>query len=221
MSSQFAHFSLYVLNQMQNVHLSRIPLFPLHQGLFPDGLLQLTIFEVRYLDLIRQCEASKSPFGVAIITAGSEIETAGSQPVLCDYGTMATIESLTKPQPYLFKVICKGGTRFLMNNYEQGKYGVWYGHVIQLEVDPVAPIPAHLQHLADKLGRIIANLQRDGQATRLPFGTPYKLDECGWVANRLAELLALEPAEKHALLAEDNPIDRLQAVAAKMVGSKR
>jgi uncharacterized protein len=205
---------------MQGAHLSRIPLFPLHQGLFPDGLLQLTIFEVRYLDLMRQCEASNTTFGVAIITEGSEVETAGTMPLLCDYGTMASIESLKKVQPYLFKVTCKGGHRFLMNNYQQGKYGVWYGDVIQLETDPVAPIPTHLQHLADKLGNIIANLQRDGQATRLPFGPPYKLDECGWVANRLAELLPLEPIEKHALLAEDNPIDRLEAVASKMVRSK-
>jgi uncharacterized protein len=205
---------------MQGDHLSRIPLFPLHQGLFPDGLLQLTIFEVRYLDLMRQCEASKTPFGVVIITEGSEVETAGYMPKLCDYGTMASIESLKKVQPYLFKVTCKGGTRFLMNNYQQGKYGVWYGDVIQLETDPVAPIPAHLQHLADKLGGIIANLQRDGQASRLPFGPPYKLDECGWVSNRLAELLPLEPEEKHNLLAEDNPIDRLEAVASKMVRSK-
>jgi uncharacterized protein len=205
---------------MQDPHLTRIPLFPLHQGLFPDGLLQLTVFEVRYLDLMRQCEASKTPFGVAIITQGSEIETAGVTPKLCDYGTMATIQTLTKAQPYLFKVTCQGGPRFLMNNYEQGKYGVWYGHVIQLEADPVAPIPTHLQHLADKLGQIIAGLQRDGQATRLPFGAPYKLDECGWVANRLAELLPLAPEEKHALLAEDDPIDRLEAVASKMVRSK-
>jgi uncharacterized protein len=205
---------------MQDPHLTRIPLFPLHQGLFPDGLLQLSIFEVRYLDLMRQCEASKTPFGVAIITQGSEIETAGVIPTLCDYGTMATIQTLTKAQPYLFKVVCNGGARFLMNNYEQGKYGVWYGHVIQLEADPIAPIPAHLQPLADKLGRIIADLQRDGQATRLPFGAPYKLDECGWVANRLAELLPLAPEEKHALLAEDDPIDRLEAVASKMFRSK-
>jgi uncharacterized protein len=205
---------------MENAHLTRIPLFPLHQGLFPDGLLQLSIFEVRYLDLMRQCEASKTPFGVAIITEGSEIETAGSKPTLCDYGTIATIESLKKVQPYLFKVLCKGGPRFLMNNYQQGKYGVWYGDVIQLEMDPVAPIPSNLLHLADKLGRIIANLQRDGLATRLPFGPPYKLDECGWVANRLADLLPLEPQEKHALLSEDNPIDRLQAIALKMVDAK-
>ncbi len=199
--------------RMQDAHLNRIPLFPLHHGLFPDGLLRLNIFEVRYLDLMRQCEESQTPFGVTIIAEGSEVDSATSRLSLCDYGTIATIENLSKSQPTLFKVSCRGGARFLMNSYERGKYGVWYGHVIQLEPDPVAPIPTHLQYLANHLGSIIANLQRDGQISRLPFDAPYKLDECGWVANRLAELLPLAPEEKHALLAEDDPVDRLAAVA--------
>jgi uncharacterized protein len=205
---------------MQDAHLTRIPLFPLHQGLFPEGVLQLSIFEVRYLDLMRKCEATKTPFGIVFIADGQEIATPGARPLLCDYGTMANIESLTKSQPYLFKVVCKGGLRFLMKDYEQGQFGVWYGNVIHLEPDPIAQVPTHLQYLADKLGSIIAGVQRDGQAERLPFGSPYKLDECGWVANRLTELLPLAPEEKSALLAEQNPIDRLEAVASKMIRSK-
>jgi uncharacterized protein len=204
---------------MQDTHLTRIPLFPLHQGLFPEGILQLSIFEVRYLDLMRQCEASKTPFGIVFIAEGSEIERAGSMPKFCDFGTLANIQSLTKAQPYLFKVICKGGTRFLMKEYEQGKYGVWYGKVMYLEEDPIAEIPTHLQYLANKLGSIIAGVQKDGQATRLPFGAPYKLEECGWVANRLAELLPIAPEEKNALLAEQNPIDRLEMIASKIMRS--
>jgi uncharacterized protein len=205
---------------MYDAHLTRIPLFPLHQGLFPDGMLQLSIFEVRYLDLMRKCEATNSPFGIVFISDGEEVETAGSRPLLCNYGTMASIESLTKPQPYLFKVICKGGLRFFMKDYEQGQFGVWYGNVIHLEPDPIAQIPSQFQYLADKLGSIIADLQRNGQPNRLPFGTPYRLDECGWVANRLAELLPLAPEEKSKLLAEQDPKDRLEAIASKMVRSK-
>jgi uncharacterized protein len=169
---------------------------------------------------MRKCEASKTPFGVVFISEGQEVSSPGARPLLCNYGTMANIESLTKSQPYLFKVMCKGGLRFLMKDYEVGQFGVWYGNVIHLEADPIAEIPSNLQYLADKLGAIIADVQRDGQATRLPFGRPYKLDECGWVANRLAELLPLAPEEKSALLAEQNPIDRLEAVAAKMFRSK-
>ena len=37
-----------------------IPLFPLGAGLFPDGLLALRIFEVRYLDMVRRALKEKS-----------------------------------------------------------------------------------------------------------------------------------------------------------------
>jgi uncharacterized protein len=204
---------------MQDPHLTRIPLFPLHQGLFPEGILQLSIFEVRYLDLIRQCDAAKTPFGIVFIADGSEVETPGSTPKFCNFGTLANIKVFKKVQPYLYKVFCKGGARFLMKEYERGQYGVWYGKVMFLEQDPVAEIPAHLQYLANKLGRIIAGVQKDGQATRLPFDAPYKLEESGWVANRLAELLPIAPEEKSALLAEQNPIDRLQMIASKITRS--
>jgi uncharacterized protein len=204
---------------MQDSHLTRIPLFPLHQGLFPGGVVQLSIFEVRYLDLMRQCEASKAPFGIAFLSEGSEVETAGARPKLCSYGTLASIQSLKKVQPYLFKVMCKAGTKFLMKEYERGQYGVWYGKVMYLEEDPFAAIPPHLQYLANKLGRIIADVQKDGQATRLPFDTPYNLEDGGWVANRLADLLPISPDEKNELLAELNPIDRLEMIASKITRS--
>ena len=32
-----------------------LPLFPLQSVLFPDGLLELKVFEARYLDLIATC----------------------------------------------------------------------------------------------------------------------------------------------------------------------
>jgi len=34
---------------------AELPLFPLQTVLFPDGLLELKVFEARYLDLIAAC----------------------------------------------------------------------------------------------------------------------------------------------------------------------
>jgi len=42
----------------------KIALFPLSHGVFPDGMLSLQIFEVRYLDLIKRCHTQQIPFGV-------------------------------------------------------------------------------------------------------------------------------------------------------------
>ena len=44
--------------------LTSLPLFPLGTVLFPDGMLPLQIFEVRYLDMIGKCHKTGAPFGV-------------------------------------------------------------------------------------------------------------------------------------------------------------
>jgi Lon protease-like protein len=63
------------------------------------------------------------------------------------------------------------------------------------------------------LGRGIAQAQTDGRLGELPLQAPYRLDECGWVANRWAELLPLSAEEKMALLAQPDPQARLVQVA--------
>ena len=44
-----------------------LPLFPLQTVLFPDGLLELKIFETRYLDLMSRCMREQAPFGVVAL----------------------------------------------------------------------------------------------------------------------------------------------------------
>jgi len=43
---------------------AELPLFPLQTVLFPDGLLELKVFEARYLDLIAACLRDSTGFGV-------------------------------------------------------------------------------------------------------------------------------------------------------------
>ncbi|MDO9023444.1 LON peptidase substrate-binding domain-containing protein, partial [Zwartia sp.] len=54
-----------------------IPLFPLGSTLFPDGLLALKIFEVRYLDMIKACFKTGAPFGVVTLNRGGEVRIPG------------------------------------------------------------------------------------------------------------------------------------------------
>ena len=46
----------------------------------------------------------------------------------------------------------------------------------------------------------------------MPLQAPFRLDECGWVANRWAELLPLSTDEKLRLLVLDNPLLRLELI---------
>ena len=191
----------------------RIALFPLSHGVFPDGVLRLQIFEVRYLDLIRRCHREQTPFGVAWLATGNEVAVPGQVPRLHDVGTLAHIEDLQTVQAALLRVRCVGGQRFQLGAVEAGPYGVWYGDVEYLPDDEPTAIPHELQPLANRLGKGIAQAQGGGLLHELPLQAPFRLDECGWVANRWAELLPLPTEEKLALLAEPDPLARLARVS--------
>ena len=196
--------------------MERIPLFPLSHGVFPDGVLRLQIFEVRCLDLIRRCHREQTPFGVAWIEQGQEVTVPGQQPTLHSYGTVAHIDSLETVQAALLRIRCHGGQRFALHRTHAGPLGVWQGEVEYLAPDAAVDIPPDLEYLAQRLGRGIAQAQADGRLPELPLLAPFRLDECGWVANRWAELLPLPTIYKQALLQESDPLTRLRAIDRSM-----
>ena len=193
-----------------------IPLFPLSHGLYPDGRLDLQIFEVRYLDLVRRCHREQTPFGIAWIEEGQEVTVPGQMPKLFSYGTLAHIDSLETVQAALLRIRCHGGQRFALHRTHAGPLGVWHGDVEYLAPDAALDIPPELEYLAQRLGRGIAMAQRDGRLAELPLLPPFRLDECGWVANRWAELLPLPTVYKQALLQESDPLTRLRAIDRSM-----
>lgn len=193
---------------------TKIALFPLTHGMFPDGMLSLQIFEVRYLDLIKRCYQQQLPFGVVWLKKGSEVQVPDETPLLHSYGCIAHIRDFEEVQPNLFRVICQGGVRFELHDTQPGPYGVWQGEVSYLPNDPEVDLPESMQHHANRLGKVIASAQQQGQSHRLPIMKPYLLDQCGWVANRYAEALNISVEEKQKLLCELNPLKRMQEVDA-------
>ena len=173
----------------------------------------MQIFEVRYLDLIRQCQREERPFGVVMLHQGQEVQQAGVMETPGTWGCLAHLESVEQIQPALLRVSCRGGQRFQLTHCERGAYGRWRGQARWLDPDPVVSIPSQLQPLADRLGQLIADAQRRGMEAMLPLAAPYRLDEAGWVANRWAELLPLAVPFKEHLLSTDDPLKRLQLVA--------
>ena len=190
-----------------------IPLFPLSHGIFPDGMLQLQIFEVRYLDLMKRCHQNQVPFGVAWLRAGREVQVPGEEPLMHSHGCLAHIREFEQVQPNFFRLICQGGLRFELTSVSPGPLGVWQGQVNYLPQDPEIELPQHLQSHADRLGKVIATAQKQGFLERLPIFAPYHLDQCGWLANRYAEAIEAEPAIKQQLLSEPDPLKRMEAVA--------
>lgn len=193
--------------------LRSLPLCPLGTVLFPDGMLPLRIFEVRYLDMIGRCQRAGAPFGVVCLTQGSEVRQPGATEAFHSVGTLATVTRLETPQPGLMVIRASGTQRFRITSREQLKHGLWVGDVERLPADQPVPVPPDLQPPADALGKLIESLQqRAGAAGELPLQEPWRLQDCGWVANRWCELLPLPIEMKQRLMELDNPLLRLELV---------
>ncbi len=198
----------------QTLTLSSLPLFPLASVLFPDGVLALRVFEVRYLDMVRKCHQTGAPFGVVSLTQGSEVRRAGApDEQFHDVGTLAVIEQLASPQPGLITLVCKGTERFRITQRNHLVHGLWIASVSQLDRDLSIPIPEDLKKTATALTRVLHTLHaRDALNPAAKLPTPEQLDDCGWVANRWCELLPVPMELKQRLMELDNPLVRLELV---------
>lgn len=194
--------------------LQSLPLFPLGTVLFPDGVLPLRIFEVRYLDMIGRCHRAGAPFGIVSLTRGSEVRQPHGKEAFAGVGTLATITAFETPAPGLMTIRAVGAQRFRITSSEQLKHGLWVADVERLEADLAVAIPDDLRPTADALRNLIDTLQQRTDAGEpLPLQPPWRLDDCGWVANRWCELLPLPPALRQRLMELDNPLVRLELVS--------
>ena len=198
----------------QTLTLSSLPLFPLASVLFPDGLLALRVFEVRYLDMVRKCHQTGAPFGVVSLTQGNEVRRAGApDEQFHDVGTLAIIDQLEMPQPGLITLLCRGTERFRITQRNHLVHGLWIANVGQLDRDFLIPIPDDLKKTATALMQVLHTLHaRDALNPASILPTPQQLDDCGWVANRWCELLPVPMELKQRLMELDNPLVRLELV---------
>lgn len=187
-----------------------MPLFPLSTVLFPDGVLPLQVFEVRYLDMISSCLTDDTPFGVVLLTHGHEVRRPDAdEERFVASGTVASVTETTADTPGLLQVLCRGGSRFNVVTAEQRVNGLWMAEAELIEDDRSIRIPSELQGAADALDRVLGSLH-DVPRQRWPVQPPFRLDDCGWVANRWCELLPLPNGQKHNMLMLDNPVIRLE-----------
>ena len=129
-------------------------------------------------------------------------------------GTLATIDSFSVPQPGLMVIRCSGAQRFEISSREKLKHGLWIADVTRLEDDQPIRVPDDLLPAANALGKLIKTLQeRAVPQAQMPLQPPYRLDDCGWVANRWCELLPVPLELKQRLMQLDNPLVRLELVS--------
>ena len=187
-----------------------LPLFPLQTVLFPGGLLQLKVFEARYLDLMSHCLRTNSAFGVVHLRQGRDVRGPDdTQTRIEDIGVLAHLQDVDAEQPGILRVRCQGGRRVSLSAVRQRADGLWLARAEACDDDPASEVPDELAATARALGQAIESLKAQDQH---PFLPPFRLDDAGWVANRWCEILPISGAAKQRLMALDEPVLRLKLV---------
>jgi uncharacterized protein len=190
--------------------LTELPLFPLGTVLFPGALLPLQLFELRYLQMIGECERQGSGFGVVTLTQGREVHQPGEAAEQFEaMGTRVQIERLERPQPGLVMVWCRGVEKFRIEATQQRSDGLWLGQVLPLPPEPAVQVPEDLQHLSAQMHQAL--MQLSTQPSVVPhWPEAWRLQDCSWLSHRWGELLPLPLQMKYRLFALQEPLVRLE-----------
>jgi uncharacterized protein len=190
--------------------LTELPLFPLGTVLFPGALLPLQLFELRYLQMIGECERQGSGFGVVTLTQGREVHQPGEAAEQFEaMGTRVQIERIERPQPGLVMVWCRGVEKFRIEATQQRSDGLWLGQVLPLPPEPAVQVPEDLQHLSAQMHQAL--MQLSTQPSVVPhWPEAWRLQDCSWLSHRWGELLPLPLQMKYRLFALQEPLVRLE-----------
>lgn len=192
--------------------LTELPLFPLSTVLFPGALLPLQLFELRYLQMVGECERQGTGFGVVTLTQGREVHRPGETAEQFEtMGTRVQIERIERPQPGLVKIWCKGIEKFSIQATRKRSDGLWLGSVHALPPEPAVQVPDDLQHLSAQMQEVLTQLS--AEPSEVPhWAEAWRVQDCSWLSNRWGELLPLPLQMKYRLFALQEPLLRLELV---------
>ncbi|PKM27577.1 MAG: ATP-dependent protease [Gammaproteobacteria bacterium HGW-Gammaproteobacteria-13] len=169
-----------------------LPLFPLNTVLFPGCMLDLQIFEARYLDMISRCMKQGQGFGVVCIIDGAEVGEAAGQ--FSAIGCEALIRDFQQRPNGLLGIRVEGGRRFRVQRAQVLPDQLTLAEVEWLDEQPEQPLEAEHADLAALLGALSAH------PLVASLGMPSAPAGQEALANQLAYLLPLDAEQKLQLL---------------------
>lgn len=181
-----------------------LPLFPLDTVLFPGCLLDLQIFEARYLDMIGRCMKQGTGFGVVCILEGEQLGKA--PPEVASIGCEAQIRDFVQQDNGLLGIRVEGVRRFELSQTEVQKDQLLLGEVHWLPEQPDSP----LTEQDDDLLALLVALGEHPMVEALDM--PREVDGRQALSNQLAYLLPFMEEDKLDLLAIDSPAQRLAEI---------
>jgi Lon protease-like protein len=182
------------------------PLFPLNTVLFPGCILDLQIFEARYLDMVSACMKRGEGFGVVTILEGQEVGEAASR--FSALGCEALIRDFQQRSNGLLGIRVEGGRRFRVGEIEVQADQLTLAQVDWLDEPDDAPLLAEHADLA----ALLAALAEHPLVAGLAMGGVVAGQQA--LANQLAYLLPFATEQKLQLLQLDDPLRRLEQVQA-------
>lgn len=203
-----------------------LPIFPLNTVLFPGGVLPLRVFESRYVDMVGACMRGKTRFGVCLIAAASATKSEvlrrpGEAAMPEAVGCEAEIVDADMLEAGVLRITVHGRGRFRIRTQRVEANGLIRAAVERIAADAPATVPTEHAGCARLLARMIAELEAERDAAGIgadarvfPFAQPYALDDAGWVANRLCEVLAIPNKAKQKLMELGDGAERLAIVDA-------
>ncbi|SEM95136.1 hypothetical protein SAMN04487857_107176 [Pseudomonas sp. ok272] len=181
-----------------------LALFPLNTVLFPGCILDLQIFEARYLDMIGRCMKQGAGFGVVCLLAGEETGLAPQGFALI--GCEAHITDFKQQDNGLLGIRVQGGRRFKVLGSEVQRDQLTVAQVQWLDELPEQP----LQDEDADLVALLKALAEHPMVEALNMGTEATGQQS--LANQLAYLLPFDEVQKISLLRLDEPQQRLDAI---------
>ncbi|MBC9249251.1 ATP-dependent protease [Pseudomonas alcaligenes] len=182
------------------------PLFPLNTVLFPGCILDLQIFEARYLDMISACMRRGSGFGVVGILDGTEVGAAPQR--FAAVGCEALIRDFQQRPNGLLGIRVEGGRRFHVQHSAAQADQLTLAAVDWL--DEAEEVPLQGNH-AD-LAALLAALAEHPLVASLGMGGAVGGQQV--LANQLAYLLPFPIEQKLQVLQQDQPQQRLELIQA-------
>lgn len=181
-----------------------LPLFPLNTVLFPGCVLDLQIFEARYLDMIARCMKQGTGFGVVCILEGGEVGDAPQD--FAQIGCEALIRDFQQQDNGLLGIRVEGGRRFEVLSTELQGNQLLLAEVEWLDELPEQPLEEEDQDLL----ALLKALAEHPMVAALNMSSDVPGQQS--LANQLAYLLPFAQEDKIELLQVDDPQQRLDGI---------
>ena len=181
-----------------------LPLFPLNAVLFPGCMLDLQLFEARYLDMVSRVMKQGEGFGVVCILVGEEVGQApeGYARVGCE----ALVRDFQQQDNGLLGIRVEGGRRFRVVSTQVQRDQLILADVEWLDELPERP----LQEADADLLALLAALAEHPMVAALNMGVTASGQQS--LANQLAYLLPFTEEDKVELLELSDAQERLDAI---------